>query len=521
MLTAPESVAAAAGDLAGIGSNLGEATAAAAGSTTGLATAAEDEVSLAISRIFGGYAQEFHAAIGQAAAINSEFVSLLNGSAEAYLSTEIANAEQLLLNAMHLPAIGAAAARPTGGPYEQLIARTSTNLQSLFETWSAHPFPVLSQVIRNQQVYWQEIAAALRSAIQNFPAELANLPAAIRAAVQEFLAFDAAYYIHNIITTQIGFAQTFFGALDSAVTGVVHGLPAFANSLDAAWQAVRAGDYFGAVQDVAQGFTNLFITGFATSNEFVTVTGTFYPVFNPVLVFGADAAPLGPLAELIKIAAIPGQEAQYFTNLMPPGSIVRQMSQNFTNILVASTNPSISLNAQIPLAAPAAVVYYAFFGLPLSFAYSLAGSPIATLNALATSATSFQQAVMTGNVVGAVNALVNAPAVALDGFLNGQTIVDANVTAPTGLTPIVIPLPPPLKPIIIPVPEEISITMHLPFDGILVPMHHIQATFDLPGYPVPGFPVTVTVQGTPFGGIIPMLLNYIPEQLALAITPPK
>jgi hypothetical protein len=49
VLVAPEMVADAAGNLAGIGSAISEANAAAAGSTTGIVAAAQDEVSAAIS----------------------------------------------------------------------------------------------------------------------------------------------------------------------------------------------------------------------------------------------------------------------------------------------------------------------------------------------------------------------------------------------------------------------------------------------------------------------------------------
>src|ERR1700757_3437712 len=104
VVTAPEMMTAAAENLAGNASTLGEATAAAAGPTTGVAAAAADEVSIAISRLFGTYGQEFQAASAQAAAFHNEFVSLLNGGAAAYLSTEIANAEQSLTTAVNAPA---------------------------------------------------------------------------------------------------------------------------------------------------------------------------------------------------------------------------------------------------------------------------------------------------------------------------------------------------------------------------------------------------------------------------------
>src|SRR5271167_742479 len=110
LITAPETVTAAAGNLAGIGSTLGEATAAAAAPTTTVATAAADEVSIALSEMFGTYGQQFQALSAQASAFHNEFVSLLNGGAAAYLSAEAANAGQTLANATSAPTAGATSA---------------------------------------------------------------------------------------------------------------------------------------------------------------------------------------------------------------------------------------------------------------------------------------------------------------------------------------------------------------------------------------------------------------------------
>lgn len=112
---APDLVTAAAGDLAGIGSTLGAATAAAATPTSQVAAAAADEVSAAISRLFGAYGQEFQAANSQAAAFHAEFVKLLNGGAAAYLTTELANAERNLLATFSGSTAAAAATDPLLG----------------------------------------------------------------------------------------------------------------------------------------------------------------------------------------------------------------------------------------------------------------------------------------------------------------------------------------------------------------------------------------------------------------------
>ena len=93
LVAEPEFVTAAAGNLAGIGATIEEANAAAAARTTAITAAAADDVSLAIAEMFGTYGQQFHTLSADAAAFHSEFVTLLNGGAGAYISAELANAE--------------------------------------------------------------------------------------------------------------------------------------------------------------------------------------------------------------------------------------------------------------------------------------------------------------------------------------------------------------------------------------------------------------------------------------------
>src|SRR5690349_8855418 len=89
---APEMVGAAAGDLASIGSALRAATAAASGSTTAVLAAGADEVSAAISQLFGTYGQQYQVLSAQAALFHEQFVQLLTSGAGAYASAEAANA---------------------------------------------------------------------------------------------------------------------------------------------------------------------------------------------------------------------------------------------------------------------------------------------------------------------------------------------------------------------------------------------------------------------------------------------
>lgn len=105
---APEFMASAASDLAGIGSQISSAATAAAGPTTAVLPAAADEVSAAIAALFTEHAQEFQSLNAQAAAFHQRFVDLLSGGAAAYASAEAASANPLLdaINAPFQIALG-------------------------------------------------------------------------------------------------------------------------------------------------------------------------------------------------------------------------------------------------------------------------------------------------------------------------------------------------------------------------------------------------------------------------------
>jgi hypothetical protein len=88
MLVEPQFVAGAAADVANIGSQIGEARAAAAGSTTGLVAAAEDEVSAATASLFGAYGQQYQALLHQAGAFHDQFAATLAAAGNAYSQAE-------------------------------------------------------------------------------------------------------------------------------------------------------------------------------------------------------------------------------------------------------------------------------------------------------------------------------------------------------------------------------------------------------------------------------------------------
>ncbi|MGO8940672.1 MAG: PE domain-containing protein [Mycobacterium sp.] len=126
VIAAPEMLAAAAVDVAGIGSSLSEANAVAAASTTRVITAAEDEVSAAIAAVFSAHGHGFQAISAQAAAFHAQFVQALTSSAGSYASAEAANLAALE-NTLVTAIFGSPAISPVPAPQHP----TFTGKQSL------------------------------------------------------------------------------------------------------------------------------------------------------------------------------------------------------------------------------------------------------------------------------------------------------------------------------------------------------------------------------------------------------
>ncbi len=489
VIAAPELIESAAHDLSGIGSTLGEATNFAAAPTTSIAAAGGDEVSVAIAALFGNHGEEFQALTARAAAFHNEFVGLVKSGAGAYLSSEAANAGQMLAGAAAAPA-QAISQSVTGlegeleafgaavvAPYQTLFSNTAANLHILGSTISANPNPILQQVVSNQVGYAEKIGTGFVHTIENLPSELANVPGNIQTGLRALSAVNPGALAQHFINNQIGYGQTISTALGSAAhdfTTGLHGLPA---SFQTAIGDLEAGNATGAVSAVKLGLQDLFITGFGTS-------------------LGADnvlsVTPTGTLGDLLPILSIPGQIAQNATNLLPASSIPGHIAQNFTNVLKTVTDLNLTSTVNFVTSDGGAIDIDATAGLPLVLAIDALGGPINAINALGHSATTFVNAVQSGNVLGATEAVLGAPAAMANGFLNGQMTLPISVVA-LGL----------------------PTTLNVPLDGILVPASIYTATIPALGG---AFPVFVT--GTPIGGLLSDILTIVPGDLAAALGGP-
>jgi hypothetical protein len=92
VITQPETLAAAAGNLQAIGSGVSAENAAAAAPTMGVVPAAADQVSVLTATQFAAHASLYQAVSAQAAAVHEMFVSTLGASSASYAATEAANA---------------------------------------------------------------------------------------------------------------------------------------------------------------------------------------------------------------------------------------------------------------------------------------------------------------------------------------------------------------------------------------------------------------------------------------------
>ena len=175
-------------------------------------------------------------------------------------------------------------------------------------------------------------------------------------------------------------------------------------------------------------------------------------------------------------------------DLLQPNSIPQRMAQNFVNVV--NTVPS-------------------------ALGLAIIGSPLSTLDGLATGATEFGAALQTGDPLAVAGALVDLPAHVLDGFLNGQPILDLRIPISVSFD---IPAIPPLTTPIHVDAANAAVIAHLPFNGLLAQPAQMGATIEIPSALGPTL-VDIPMGDMRFGGLITELLTHTPQQVAAAISP--
>ncbi|MXI70365.1 PE domain-containing protein [Mycobacterium tuberculosis] len=591
VVTIPEALAAVATDLAGIGSTIGTANAAAAVPTTTVLAAAADEVSAAMAALFSGHAQAYQALSAQAALFHEQFVRALTAGAGSYAAAEAASAAPLegVLDVINAPALallgrplignganGAPGTGANGGDGGILIGNGGAGgsgaagmpggnggAAGLFGNGGAggaggnvasgtagfggaggagglligldgSNAPVSTSVHTLQQAALNVVNEPFqtltgRPLIGNGANGTPGTGAAGGAGGWLFgNGGNGGHGATNTAATATGgaggaggilFGQSgssgppgaaalafpslsssvpILGPYEDLIANTVANLASIGNT----WLADPApflqqylANQFGygqltltaltdATRDFAIGLAGIppslqsALQALAAGDVSGAVTDVLGAVVK-VFVSGVDASDLsnilllGPVGDLFPILSIPGA-----------------MSQNFTNVVMTVTDTTIAFSIDTTN-----LTGVMTFGLPLAMTLNAVGSPITTAIAFAESTTAFVSAVQAGNLQAAAAALVGAPANVANGFLNGEARLP--LALPTSAT------------------GGIPVTVEVPVGGILAPLQPFQATAVIP---VIG-PVTVTLEGTPAGGIVPALVNYAPTQLAQAIAP--
>ncbi|MBY0441444.1 MAG: PE family protein [Mycobacteriaceae bacterium] len=384
----PDFISQAAGDLAGIGSSLGEANVAAALSTTGVLAPGLDEVSVAITTLLGTHAQEYQALSAQAANFHNQFVSLLNSGAGQYLNTEVANAQQALAGAVgDCLGFGGGSSGPGAAG-----------------TWGGAE---LGGAVA------QGVATDVNALLAGLP-NLSMTGSALSTTGQAFI--NGATTVVNTLATNASGVFTSLGAVPRVTCG----------SLLDRVTSLFDGTGFGAAA-VASPFEGVFGDGpyqnlvANTGANLQLIQNDFVQQTAPLLIqaatnpFGAPQAALTALrtGNVGPLLSLPGQIAAGSAELTQQLSVPVSIS----SVSVQNGTASIGLG----------------LGLQQQLAFSALGAPVTGSIAAGQSAAAVADAMAAGNTGAALSALVAAPANIADGFLNGQATLSLDLALPGGL----------------------------------------------------------------------------------------
>ncbi|WP_241011108.1 triacylglycerol lipase LipY [Mycobacterium camsae] len=140
-------MSAAATDLASIGSSIAAASQGAAGATTGVLAAAQDEVSAAIAAFWSVHGQGYQALSAQAAAFQERFAQALTGAAGQYVAAEASNAslsEAFVFTRVTNALLTGISGAPAAAPFAAAQVGIFADIQSLANSLEAAMWPVKS-----------------------------------------------------------------------------------------------------------------------------------------------------------------------------------------------------------------------------------------------------------------------------------------------------------------------------------------------------------------------------------------
>lgn len=285
---APDIVSAASRNLESLGTDLRAAAAAAASPTTAVLAPAVDEVSEAITALFGTHAQEFQAVSARAAAFHDQFVTLLNSGVAQYVRAEVANVQQSLAVASNLPLQRLLSTSPTTTGLRALAAEAEDDFHYLLNIDYRQPLGPLESFATakiNLANYITQEGTGFLSGGFRLNTPFGSTPLFVETGSWTTYA-DGSRWVSYLtstpgVTTGV---STYFppGSVYSA--SLPQGLTLHLNGLNVAWP----GSYFG-------GFLPNVSTGFVNLNNFLN-SNALWPLNWGTIV---SYTPLGPGVPLI------------------------------------------------------------------------------------------------------------------------------------------------------------------------------------------------------------------------------
>lgn len=554
----PDLVESAASDLAGIRSSLAEATATAAVPTTGIASAAEDEVSIALASTFGDFGEQFQALSAQAQSFHAQFVELMNAGAGAYATAEAANAGQGLLGGDVLGGISqtiggslsggeaalgrfagsfganlggaltglqadanAASATTLGVPAAlsgtiqtgaQGISQAATGFQTQFGALATGGMPGL---IADAKTFANQVAGPYEALVANTANNLQSLGNTVAA--------NPFPVLHQLVDNQIGYGQAIGTAIGTGVANLPAELAHLPATLDAALQSVQAfnpAPYLQQFADSQISYAQTIVAGLANAGpdlitELQQLPGGFQAAFQDLLV-GDNAGAYGAVNQALINAFLPGFNVPpldatstspvpvtpigVLGDLLPPLNLPAQLAQNLANLVpantIAGTMAHNAANVFEMLGSFETTLNPQTLGINFSVPLELVFDAIgAPANALSA---------LNSTSVAFVNAVQTGNASGAVGALLDAPAFVANGFL-NGQT--VISLPPTTLDLLgFPITTPLDITL----GGLIAPLSPLTVyAFGLP---------LQLLDGSHIGGLIPGLLN-VPLELVAAITP--
>lgn len=454
----PEVVTAAAGSLENIGSAMSAANSAAAAPTTRLVAMAADQVSAAVTAALTSYAQQYQALGLQAAAFHAQFARAVSSGALAYLSSEIANAEQVLINAVNAPAVALLghAVIPTGPVGGHGGGTVSAGV----------PATTTSGTVGTTTAGSGTSAASGSTGIATSGTTTAT---------------------SGGTTVSTGTAATDVATASSGAT-VSTGTAATDVATASSGAVISTGTALTGVTATSGGSGTVVTTGTIGATDATTVgtavgadpgtTVTVTPVSPAPVVEPVTPAPVIDPVTGVPISGATGGSATVLDSA--PATIpLINASTPFGPLSLTLSGTEDLFTGQITIDSGSVAL-----PAPLALSFDALGPYYLAMNSLQHSGTAFVSAMQHGNVLGAVNALFYAPTNAMGGFFFGHDTITQTVPAPGGF-------------------GYTSVGFEVPVAGLLSPLQPLTLILT----PTGGAPTNIALGGTQVGGLLPGLLS--------------